>query len=107
MVRDGEQLHSSLAPSANAPVLALILLPRWQIRGLSPVFVWSTGGWTLADESIDGRGLLATVSHIEQLGAEPFAYMSPTEELSGGLRGKIIALRLLGKRSFEPGMQLL
>ncbi len=64
--------------------------------------------WDVAvhGEASDIKGIAVEVSHVEQLGAESFAYVRPSEGLPVDLRGNSIAVRLLGKHEIEPGMRL-
>lgn len=64
--------------------------------------------WDVAvhGEASDIKGIAVEVSHVEQLGAESFAYVRPVEGLPVNLRGQSIAVRLLGKHQIDPGMRL-
>ena len=55
-------------------------------------------------EGDEVRGLRGTVTHVEQLGAEAFAYVTPPTGLE--LRSPSIAVRLLGKHNVAPGDEL-
>lgn len=55
-------------------------------------------------ESSTVQGVRGTVAHIEQLGAEAFAYVNVPVGLE--LRGQAIAVRLQGKHEVEPGDEL-
>lgn len=55
---------------------------------------------------IEDDGVPADVTHVEQLGAESFAYVRPAGELPGTLRTGSLAIRLLGKHEIEAGMRI-
>lgn len=97
--------RASISPAIEVEIpaeLATKLTGNTVIAGVRPEH------WDVAPASdADGEGIRATISHIEQLGAESFAYLTPVGELSANLRGKTIAVRLLGKHELEAGMQLL
>lgn len=96
------QAQASLGPLCPLPIPAEFtgVLGGSVIVGVRPEH-WEVEHVGEGDEV---RGLRGTVTHVEQLGAEAFAYVTPPAGLE--LRSPSIAVRLLGKHNVTPGDEL-
>ncbi|MGV3103888.1 ABC transporter ATP-binding protein [Rothia sp. 32237D007AR] len=96
------QAHAFLGPLCRLPIPTEFnpVLTGKIILGVRPE------DWEVehVGEGEEIRGLRGTVTHVEQLGAEAFAYVSPATGLE--VRSPTIAVRLLGEHKVAAGDEL-